>query len=54
MSYKNIDRGTFEIMGPGSSSVVLKTAYQLHRSQTNSLYHYTLIILTAIASVLML
>jgi NADH-ubiquinone oxidoreductase chain 5 len=53
MSYKYIDRGTFEIIGPtGLSSVALKTAYQLHRSQTNSLYHYTLIILTAIASVL--
>ena len=53
MSYKYIDRGAFEIIGPtGLSSIALKTAYQLHRSQTNSLYHYTLIILTAIASVL--
>ena len=53
MSYKYIDRGTLEIIGPtGLSSVALKTAYQLHRSQSNSLYHYTLIILTAIASLL--
>jgi NADH-ubiquinone oxidoreductase chain 5 len=53
MSYKYIDRGTFEIIGPtGLSSVALKTAYLLHRAQTNSLYHYTLIILTGIASML--
>jgi NADH-ubiquinone oxidoreductase chain 5 len=50
MSYKNIDRGVFEIMGPtGLSSTALKTAYQIHTSQTKSLYHYTLIILTALA-----
>ena len=50
MSYKNIDRGVFEIMGPtGLSSTALKTAYQIHTSQTKSLYHYTLIILTTLA-----
>jgi NADH-ubiquinone oxidoreductase chain 5 len=55
MSYKNIDRGTFEIIGPtGLSSVVLKTAHQLHKAQTGSLYHYTLVILTAIALILCL
>lgn len=55
MSYKNIDRGTFEIMGPtGLSSVVLKTAHQLHKAQTGSLYHYTLVIITAIALILCL
>jgi len=55
MSYKNIDRGTFEIIGPtGLSSVVLKTAHQLHKSQTGSLYHYTLVILTTIALILCL
>nr|BBC77908.1 NADH dehydrogenase subunit 5 [Nitzschia palea] len=53
MSYKNIDRGTFEIIGPtGLSSVVLKTAHQLHKAQTGSLYHYTLVILTTIALIL--
>ena len=55
MSYKYIDRGTFEIIGPtGLSSVALKTAHQLHKSQTGSLYHYTLIILTVLASILCL
>jgi NADH-ubiquinone oxidoreductase chain 5 len=55
MSYKNIDRGTFEIIGPtGLSSVVLKTAHQLHKAQTGSLYHYTLVILTTIALILCL
>ena len=55
MSYKYIDRATFEIIGPtGLSSVALKTAHQLHRAQTGSLYHYTLIILTVIASILCL
>ena len=55
MSYKNIDRGTFEIIGPtGLSSVALKTAHQLHKAQTGSLYHYTLIILTSIALMLCL
>jgi NADH-ubiquinone oxidoreductase chain 5 len=50
MSYKNIDRGVFEIMGPtGLSSTALKTAYQIHTSQTKSLYHYTLLILTTLA-----
>jgi len=55
VSYKSIDRGTFEIMGPtGLSSVAIKTAHQLHKAQTGSLYHYTLIILTVIASLLCL
>ena len=50
MSYKNIDRGVFEIMGPtGLANTALKTAYQIHTLQTKSLYHYTLIILTALA-----
>ena len=55
MSYKYIDRGTFEIIGPtGLSSVALKTAHQLHKAQTGSLYHYTLVILTVIALILCL
>jgi NADH-ubiquinone oxidoreductase chain 5 len=53
MSYKSIDRGVFEIMGPtGLSSTALKTAYQIHESQTKSLYHYTLIILTTLSVLL--
>jgi NADH-ubiquinone oxidoreductase chain 5 len=55
MSYKSIDRGTFEIIGPtGLSSVSIKIANQLHKAQTGSLYHYTLIILTMIAAMLCL
>ena len=53
MSYKSIDRGVFEIMGPtGLSSTALRSAYQIHKSQTKSLYHYTLIILTSLAILL--
>src|SRR6056300_1509732 len=53
MSYKLIDRGTFEIIGPtGLSSVAMKTAHQLHKAQTGSLYHYTLIILTTLTLML--
>lgn len=55
MSYKAIDRGTFEIIGPtGLSSVALNVAHKLHKAQTGSLYHYTLMILTTIAVVLSL
>jgi NADH-ubiquinone oxidoreductase chain 5 len=53
VSYKLIDRAAFEIMGPtGLSSVASKTAYQLHKSQTGSLYHYMLILLTGLAGIL--
>ena len=55
MSYKVIDRGAFEIIGPtGLSVVVLKITHKLHKAQTGSLYHYTLLILTVIALILSL
>jgi NADH-ubiquinone oxidoreductase chain 5 len=55
MSYKAIDRGTFEIIGPtGLSTVALNVAHKLHKAQTGSLYHYTLMILTTIAAILSL
>ena len=55
MSYKAIDRGTFEIIGPtGLSSVALNIAHKLHKAQTGSLYHYTLLILTTLALILVL
>jgi NADH-ubiquinone oxidoreductase chain 5 len=55
MSYKVIDRGTFEIIGPtGLSSVALNVAHKFHKAQTGSLYHYTLMILTMVAVVLLL
>ena len=53
MSYKSIDRGTFEIIGPtGLSSSALKVAHQLHKTQSGSLYHYMLIILSIISFIL--
>jgi NADH-ubiquinone oxidoreductase chain 5 len=55
MSYKAIDRGTFEIIGPtGLSSVALNVAHKLHKAQTGSLYHYTLMILTTVSVILSL
>ena len=49
VSYKFIDRGIFEILGPtGLSSVALNTSYDLHKLQSGYLYHYTLIILIGI------
>lgn len=55
VSYKLIDRAAFEIMGPtGLSSVALKAAHQLHKSQTGSLYHYLLVILTGLSVILCL
>ena len=46
ISYKFIDRGIFEILGPtGLSSVVLKIGLNLHKIQTGFIYHYSLIIL---------
>jgi NADH-ubiquinone oxidoreductase chain 5 len=55
ISYKAIDRGTFEIIGPtGLSTVALNVAHKLHKAQTGSLYHYTLLILTTIALILSL
>lgn len=53
ISYKVIDRGTFEIVGPtGLSTVAVNVAHKLHKAQTGSLYHYTLLILTTIALIL--
>lgn len=45
-SYKFIDRGIFETLGPtGLSLVSLRIASNLHKTQTGYLYHYTLAIL---------
>jgi NADH-ubiquinone oxidoreductase chain 5 len=53
ISYKFVDRGIFEILGPtGLSSVALNIAYSLHKMQTGKLYHYTLIILIGVTSLL--
>jgi NADH:ubiquinone oxidoreductase subunit 5 (subunit L)/multisubunit Na+/H+ antiporter MnhA subunit len=46
ISYKFIDRGIFEILGPtGLSITALKVGSNLHKMQTGFIYHYTLIIL---------
>lgn len=46
ISYKFIDRGMFEILGPtGLSSIVLKISSNLHKMQTGYIFHSTLIIL---------
>ena len=53
ISYKNIDQGIFEMIGPtGLSIIALKSTYKLNKTQTGSLYHYTLIILMILAVVL--
>jgi NADH-ubiquinone oxidoreductase chain 5 len=53
ISYKFIDRGIFEILGPtGLSLVSLNIASNLHKMQTRYLYHYTLVILIGVASLL--
>jgi NADH:ubiquinone oxidoreductase subunit 5 (subunit L)/multisubunit Na+/H+ antiporter MnhA subunit len=49
ISYKFIDRGIFELLGPtGLSFGTLRLGSILHKSQTNSLYHITLTIIFAI------
>ena len=46
VSYKFIDRGIFEILGPtGLSMLALKVGSSLHKMQTGYIYHYTLVIL---------
>ena len=49
VSYKFIDRGIFEILGPtGLSSLALRVSNNLHKMQSGNIYHYTLIILVGI------
>ena len=46
ISYKFVDRGIFEVLGPsGISSVVLQVASNLHKLQSGYLYHYSFSIL---------
>ena len=53
VSYKEIDRGIFEMLGPqGFSDIVQKIAYQIHKLQSHSIYQYTLIIITMITLIL--
>jgi NADH-ubiquinone oxidoreductase chain 5 len=49
ISYKFVDRGIFEMIGPtGLSTVALKVSHSLHKMQTGFIYHYTLLILIGI------
>jgi hypothetical protein len=49
ISYKFIDRGIFEILGPtGLSTIALKIGSNIHKMQTGSIFHYTLIILIGV------
>ena len=49
VSYKRIDRGVFEMLGPdGLSKTALKHSSSIHNLQSFSLYHYTLIIITTL------
>ena len=47
VSYKIVDRGIFEMLGPsGLSMTISKISYSLDKLQTGYLYHYTFLILT--------
>jgi len=49
LSYKFVDRGIFEILGPmGLSSLAVSIGSSFHRLQTGSIYHLTLTILIGI------
>ena len=49
ISYKFVDRGIFEVLGPtGLSLLALKIGSYLHQMQTGFIYHYTFLILIGI------
>lgn len=49
ISYKFVDRGIFEVLGPtGLSLVAVKIGTNFHKLQTGYIYHYTLLILIGI------
>jgi len=49
VSYKFVDRGIFEILGPtGISNTTLSIASSVHKTQTGFIYHYMLVILIGI------
>ena len=55
VSYKIIDRGIFEILGPhGISNVLFKMSFAVARLQTGYIYHYTFLFLTGITFLLAL
>jgi len=53
VSYKIIDRGIFEILGPhGISNILSKMSFTIAKLQTGYVYHYTFIFLTGITTLL--
>lgn len=53
ITYKTIDRGIFEIVGPmGLSRAISKKARFLHSTQTGFIYHYTFVILICLTMLL--
>ena len=55
ISYKFIDRGIFEILGPtGLANTALRIGSHLHKLQTGVIYHYTLVILIGITGLFIL
>lgn len=49
-TYKFVDRGVFEIIGPtGLSALIMQVGSNLHSLQSNSMYHMTLTILVSIS-----
>ena len=49
ISYKFVDRGIFEMIGPtGLSNLAVKVGSSLHKLQTGHIYHYNLLILIGI------
>lgn len=55
ISYKFVDRGIFEVLGPtGLSQLALNVGSSLHKLQTGKLYHYTLSILVGLTAFLCL
>ena len=53
VSYKIIDRGIFEILGPhGISSTLSKVSFAVAKLQTGYIYHYTFLFLTGITVLL--
>ena len=53
ISYKTIDRGLIELLGPyGFSRLVSLQAFALQKLQTGFLYHYTLVILISLSTLI--
>jgi NADH-ubiquinone oxidoreductase chain 5 len=50
ISYKFIDRGIFEILGPtGASNLMLIIAHNIYKTQTGNIYHYLVFILISVS-----